>query len=232
MVEFSVIVPCYNEASREDFVERINQIRNYFAKFDDTEVIFVNDGSRDKTLRVLHASGVRYYTYPRNRGKGYALMYGVRRSHGKYILFMDADISVDLETFELFREGAKYNTILISERKNRLVGRGVVRVLGSIIFQDAINLLFPVGVNDTQCGFKLIPRSGLQYIAPYCKCTRWFYDIEIMYALKHSGYYIKTYPVLWHRGGKSTLNVRLDSFRILIEFIDLVRRRRNLAYKY
>lgn len=231
-IKFSIVVPCYNEASRGDFEDRIHHIQEFFEKYDDTEVIFINDGSRDDTAKVLHKMGATCYGSRINHGKGFALMLGARKSHGTYVVFMDADISVDMEMFDRFREDARYNSILICERKNRLTDRGFVRALGSIVFQDAISILFPVGVNDTQCGFKLFPRRGLAYVAPYCRCTRWFYDIELMYSLKQSGYYIKTYPVLWHSEDKSTLRVGIDSFRILVEFIDLVCRRRHLEYKY
>ena len=99
-IKFSIVVPCYNEASRGNFEDRIHRIQEFFEKYDDTEVIFINDGSRDDTVRVLHKMGATCYGSRINHGKGFALMLGARKSHGTYVVFMDADISVDMEMFE------------------------------------------------------------------------------------------------------------------------------------
>ncbi len=229
---FTILVPCYNEASRGNFRERVRQIMRYFGSFGDTEVIFINDGSRDDTIKILRREGVNYISNKGNRGKGFSLMHGARVSHGKYVVFMDADLAVDMVVFEKFRKAASPMTVCICERKNRLVNRSFIRTLASIIIQDTISILMPVGVADTQCGFKMFPRDALVYVLKYCKCTRWFLDIELLYALQESGYSIKTFPVYWQNKNESTLSVRSDSFRILLEFLDMLARKSHLRYKH
>jgi len=231
-VVYTVLVPCYNEASRGNFRERVQSITDYFGSFGDTEIIFINDGSKDDTIKVLRSEGVNYISNKGNRGKGFTLMHGAREARGEYVVFMDADLAVNMQVFEKFREAASPRSVCICERKNRLNNRSFIRTLASVVFQDMINIMMPVGVADTQCGFKMFPQEALVYVLPWCKCTRWFLDVELLYAMKESGYEIETFPVYWSSGEKSTLSVRVDSFRILIEFFDMLFRKPHLRYKH
>ena len=93
----SLIVPCYNEEpSLPYFWEQTAAV---MAKMDylDFEVIFVNDGSKDKTLEVLRSlaeadSRVKYISFSRNFGKEAAMFAGLEHAKGDYAAVMDADL--------------------------------------------------------------------------------------------------------------------------------------------
>ena len=99
-MKLSIIVPCYNES--KDIAKNSEIIKNYLESIkQDYELILVNDGSKDNTKEVIEAiPGVKALSYDQNRGKGGAVKYGIESATGDYVLYMDADLSTDLESVE------------------------------------------------------------------------------------------------------------------------------------
>lgn len=95
--KISIVVPCYNEEeSLPHFYKEINRISNEMNNID-FELIFVNDGSKDKTLKILRELSnederIRYISFSRNFGKESAMYAGLENSEGDYIAIMDADL--------------------------------------------------------------------------------------------------------------------------------------------
>ena len=96
----SVVVPCYNEEEALPcFLEALRETASGLcAEFGyTTELVFVDDGSRDGTLSVLREaartdSNVRYLSFSRNFGKEAAMFAGLQRARGEYVVIMDADL--------------------------------------------------------------------------------------------------------------------------------------------
>lgn len=96
MDKISIIVPCYNEEeSIPLFYDAINEvIKTMKVKF---ELLFINDGSSDKTLNVLRDLSkkdkqVRYISFSRNFGKEAAILAGLEHAKGDYVATMDVDL--------------------------------------------------------------------------------------------------------------------------------------------
>jgi len=91
----SVIIPAYNEEKR--IGQTLDFILAYLKNKEFSwEILVVDDGSQDKTIKVVKkrmvlAKNLHLLSYGENRGKGYAIKYGVERARGEYILFADAD---------------------------------------------------------------------------------------------------------------------------------------------
>lgn len=96
MKKISVIVSCYNEEEALPiFYKEITKVAKEFEE--DFEFIFINDGSKDKTLDVIKAlrkkdKRVRYISFSRNFGKEAAMLAGLDASTGDYVTVMDADL--------------------------------------------------------------------------------------------------------------------------------------------
>jgi len=97
----TVIVPCFNEEEAAPFFyEEMNKTKEVFAKeFPEVsfELLFVDDGSKDKTLEVLKGlrakdSSVHYVSFSRNFGKEAAIYAGLSKSKGDYVVIMDCDL--------------------------------------------------------------------------------------------------------------------------------------------
>ena len=92
----SVIVPCYNEEeSLPLFFAEMEKIKPRL--HDTIEYIFINDGSQDRTLEVLHDlnmldSNVHFISFSRNFGKEAALYAGLQHATGDYVTVMDVDL--------------------------------------------------------------------------------------------------------------------------------------------
>lgn len=93
----SVIVPCFNEEEALPyFYEEINKTSKIMS-YIDFEFIFVNDGSKDRTLSVIkqlskNDTRVKYISFSRNFGKEAAIFAGFQNSTGDYVVLMDADL--------------------------------------------------------------------------------------------------------------------------------------------
>ena len=98
MDKISVIVSCYNEQeSLPLFYKEMERVRKQDFEGIDFEYIFVNDGSKDKTLEEIKKlkeldNKVRYVSFSRNFGKEAAMLAGLDYSTGDYITLMDADL--------------------------------------------------------------------------------------------------------------------------------------------
>ena len=96
MEKISIIVPCYNEEEALPlFYKEINKVSETMDE--EFEFIFVNDGSKDKTLEVIKNLSTldkrcKYINFSRNFGKESAMYAGLELSTGNYITLMDADL--------------------------------------------------------------------------------------------------------------------------------------------
>ncbi|MGN1374476.1 MAG: glycosyltransferase family 2 protein [Bacilli bacterium] len=108
----SLVVPCYNE---EDAIPLFYEaIKKQIKKMDyvDFELIFINDGSKDKTLEIIRELSrkdkvVRYVSFSRNFGKEAAMYAGFKNSKGDYVTTMDVDLQDPPYLLESMYKGIK-----------------------------------------------------------------------------------------------------------------------------
>jgi glycosyltransferase involved in cell wall biosynthesis len=123
-VDFSVIVPCYNEADIiSKTVSDIDGFINSKMPGINSEIIIVNDGSQDDTLAIAKnlASSfkrLRVHSLPYNQGRGAAMKQGIQSARGKYLMFLDADLSYDVnhlkEVYECFIQDPRLDVVVVS----------------------------------------------------------------------------------------------------------------------
>jgi len=99
--KLSIVIPSFNEEKRlSATLERIASYINASGR--ETEVIVVDDGSTDGTIRIAESfrrqiAGLRVVSNGQNRGKGYSVRHGSMDSRGEIVLFTDADLSAPIE---------------------------------------------------------------------------------------------------------------------------------------
>lgn len=97
MKKISIIIPCYNEEDViADFYREIKEILATIEKYN-YELIFVNDGSKDRSLSILKQikiqdKNVKIISFSRNFGKESAIYAGLENSKGDLVVIMDADL--------------------------------------------------------------------------------------------------------------------------------------------
>jgi dolichyl-phosphate beta-glucosyltransferase len=200
----SVVIPAYNEAER--IVPTIGAIAAYVSGARaDWELIISDDGSQDNTAdlcRSLELANLRVLQADRNGGKGSAVRRGMLAARGRYVLFSDADNSTPIE--ELARllaalESGQYDVAVGSravagaeEAKRSLLRRVLSGGLRAIVRYG-----LRVGVQDTQCGFKLFTRQAAQRLHKAQTLMGFSFDLEILFLAARFGYRVAEVPVAW-----------------------------------
>ncbi len=229
-MKLSIVVPLYNEEKRikNTFPQIKDHLQNLSNKLDlDIELIFVNDGSKDSTKKILEELGIKdFLTYEKNRGKGFALKCGFDKADGDYILFMDADISTPLKHIEEFLEQIKDDkTVLIGSRKMKgakvkkhqpwlreNLGKG---------FTLLSNILLVWGISDFTCGFKMFPKQAGKKIFSKVTIERWGFDSEVLFLAKKYKFTIKEIPVEWENEENSKVDLKKDIIKSLGEIFKI-----------
>ena len=239
-MKLSVVIPCYNEASRGDFKKRINDVIEYLkdcSSISSFEVICVNDGSTDNTLNILQNFGNSITLISnKNKGKGYSLKCGFEICTGELCLMMDADLSVPLEYIEQFYLELVENKdlALIGSRRcegakitneQSIIRRGIGKI-SRFITQKILGL----DIIDTQCGFKMTRSKYIKEILGNIHSNRWLFDIELLIYLQNKGVKLVEVPVSWGTELESTLRsfnaVITSSYELIVILLTFKRWRR------
>lgn len=171
MVKHSLIVPCYNE---EGNVERFLQAtRSAMADYtDDYEIVFVDDGSRDGTLRRLKALlkdnkdvKIKVVSFSRNFGKEAAIYAGFAEASGEYITVIDGDLQQDpAYAVQMGRilDGDPDCDMVAAFQEHRKEGRLIS--LCKKMFYKAINEIIEVDVISDSSDFRTMRRCVVDTI--------------------------------------------------------------------
>jgi len=226
---YSIIIPVYNEEKRIN--KNIDEIFDFFYKQKvETEIIFVNDGSIDRTEDILREYQKKYkfkiISYKKNRGKGYAVKQGILSSKGDWAVFFDIDLATPLEEFNHFLSIKKQDVdhIIIGSRRlkesNIKKSESGIRVFLGSAFTKISNLLVP-NVTDFTCGFKCFSKEAKQIIFPLAKIDRWGFDTELLYIAKLKNISIRQMAVKWRHDDDSRVNVIKAVFSSLHEIFQM-----------
>lgn len=222
----SVVIPCYNEEER--IGKTLQTIASYFKdKPYEWEVIVVDNGSTDKTRNVAENfhSQIPHLTIfsKKSHGKGWAVKQGMLLAKGDFRLFTDADNSTDISHVETFLEWAeKGYDVVISSRKIEGAKithpQPVSRVALGNLFTFVVNLIIPLGIKDTQNGFKLFTAKAAEKIFPHQTIFYWAFDVEILALAKQFEFKIKEVPITWVNNDSSKMDFKGMS-RMIFEVI-------------
>ncbi len=225
----SVIIPAYNEAVR--LPATLSATADYFAgRGEAFEVLVVDDGSTDETAAAVGAFAaarpelaVQCLSYGGNRGKGYAVRYGMLRAGGERRLFCDADLATPAEEYEVVLRAmtAQNAPIGIGSRPLRasqlLVHQPWYREQLGRGFNAAVQLLAVPGIKDTQCGFKIFTADAAEAVFSRCRVDGFAFDSEALFIARRLGFQIAEVPISWsHKDGSKVSMVR-DGLRMLAD---------------
>ncbi|OII75424.1 dolichyl phosphate glucosyltransferase [Cryptosporidium ubiquitum] len=250
----SIVVPAFNEEDR--IIKTLSSMVYYMegrSKKDPEfiyEIILVNDGGNDNTLRVcedfwrqkmenkeIFGGRMRLISSFINKGKGNAVKLGVMASLGKYILMVDADGATKIDCFSEMED-----TILSKDRQLQIVfgsrnmnssydnndhinvskiERAWYRQILNTAFHKITKVIINTDLNDTQCGFKLFSRESARAIFPSLHIKRWAFDIEIVIIAQILDLEIQPVSVEWKEVGGSKLSIFSDSIKMLLDILIL-----------
>jgi len=231
----SIIYPIFNEESR--LINIFSDIKSFNKETKDIkkEYIFVDDGSKDKSKMIIKnfikknsffKVSYKIISYKTNRGKGFALKKGVKRSTNKWILTSDADCSVsNFQLIKWLRKKfiTKKNKIYFSSRNHPLskVKKNKTRQFIGLLFRLFILIFFRINISDTQCGFKLYESKIAKKIFNKIKTHGYMHDIEVYIIAKKMMNNIKVLPVNWKHQPDGKINLFKDFIKILVNLIQI-----------
>jgi len=191
-VHLILVVPCYNEEHRLP----VDALRTFDVAGHRIEMLLVNDGSRDHTLRLLESlreanpSRFSVLDLDRNRGKAEAVRLGILAALDRkpdFVGFWDADLATPLSELPAFLDvfTSTPQIEMVFAARVRLLGRSISRNpsrhyfgrVGATLISSSLGL----AVYDTQCGAKLFRASApMREIFSEPFLSRWIFDVEII----------------------------------------------------
>ena len=139
-MKLDVVVPLYNEEENiKDFYKAINKS----LKDIEYRLVFINDGSSDKSLKVLKKlyesdnKRIRIVSFSRNFGKESAIYAGLKNSDAEYTAIIDADLQQDpdylLEMINILDKNDDIDSVCMIQAQKRQIAAATIRVLGYMI---------------------------------------------------------------------------------------------------
>ncbi len=171
MKKISIIVPCYNEEQAipffyDEITKIAEEMKNNF------EFIFINDGSKDKTIEVIKQYSkkdkrVKYIHFSRNFGKEAAMLAGLKLSTGDYVAIMDADLQDPpslLPQMLNILEDPNNDYDCVGTRRVTRKGEPPIRSLFARMFYKIINKMSKIEMVDGARDYRLMSRQMVDSI--------------------------------------------------------------------
>ena len=174
----SIIIPCFNEEeSLPLFYAEMEKIKSQID--DNFEYIFVNDGSKDRTLAILRElnqknNSVRYLSFSRNFGKEAALYAGLKYATGDLVTVMDADLQDPPELLLTMKSMLEKNPDLdcVGTRRTTRDGEPPIRSFFAKMFYKLINKISQVEMVDGARDFRLMRRQMVDAVLEVSEYNR------------------------------------------------------------
>ena len=190
----SIIIPAYKQ--EKTILKDITNIYDVMAATRwDFELIVVVDGFIDNTFREakrLKKPNVTVTGYKNNRGKGYAVRYGMARSYGDIVSFIDSGMDIDPNGISMLLEHMIwYDADIIVGSKRHPVSQTkapFLRKFYSWGYHRLCKIMFGLHLRDTQTGLKLFKRKVLEKVLPRLMVKEFAFDVEILAVSYHLGF--------------------------------------------
>ena len=196
--KLALVVPCYNEATRLNTMAFLGAVDQNAA----LHLIFVNDGSQDKTLDRLEAlqslrpDKVTVIDLPQNGGKAEAVRQGLLAAAGldlEYVGYWDADLATPMYAIEDMIKVADRlpNLQVVFGSRRNIIGHKIYRTLSrrlvSRFCASLASMAVGLPLGDTQCGAKVIRNSAAlrqSILRPFT--ATWLFDVELFTRIAHA----------------------------------------------
>jgi glycosyltransferase involved in cell wall biosynthesis len=176
-MDISVVVPLFNEEESlpelHDWIVRVMRENNFTY-----EIIFVDDGSRDKSWQVIEQlsqsnPNVKALKFRRNYGKSPALHVGFEATRGDVVITMDADLQDSPDEIpELYKMITKDNYDLVSGWKQKRYDNAVTKNIPSKLFNYTTRVISGIKLHDMNCGLKAYKSQVVKSIEVYGEMHR------------------------------------------------------------
>ena len=238
MIDLSIVIPAYNEEKR--ITDTLVSYSNYLQEKEyHYELLVVDDGSTDKTVRVVRAlqltvPHIRVISLPKNQGKGAAVRKGMLEATGSIRLFCDADGATPINELEKVIGPIQLKQAAISIGSRYLTDSDVqkkqprYRVIWSRLVNKLVQRFLLPGIADPHCGFKAFSAASAEILFQQSTINEWSFDLEILGMARKMNFKIVEIPVKWIHDERSKGRIR----QLPTEIKNVYRIKKHLSKSY
>ena len=192
----SIVVPAFNEeAVIGRFIESVHvDVTRLGISW---EVIIVDDGSADETAAIARNAAraddrIRLVEIV-HRGKGAAIRRGFQAARGRWVFMADADLSMPWDNLPRFLDPVSHQPspqIVIGSREApgaRRTGEALRRRVSGRVFNALVRLIAVPGIQDSQCGYKLLSAEAVAALSPHLTIDGFAFDVEMLVLARLAG---------------------------------------------
>ncbi len=213
----SIVIPCFNE---EKIISQ--SIKKILGWSEDNnlkiELILVNNASTDNTLINIEKYNSEKTVVCLNedsKGKGFAVVKGIRESSYNKVLILDADLSADIDEFNISWI-EKNNLLILGSRKlGKEINTPLIRKVSGKIFNLIERKVLNLNYKDIHCGFKYIASDQIMDIISSLDSMEFLYDLDLLLACRYKGFEIAENPVTYNFDRNSSVSLLRDPFKML-----------------
>lgn len=219
----SIVVPALRKENtiKKDLENIGSTLRDGLKPDYDYEIICVVDGIVDRTFeeaKKVKSKKIRIYGYQENMGKGYAVRYGMKRTKGELISFLDAGMEFSPKGIMMLLAHMEwYDADIIVGSKRHPVSRvnyPLLRHILSIGYHFMVKILFGLQLTDTQSGIKIFRRKVVEKILDKLLVKRYAMDVEMLAVARHFGF---------KRIYEAPIEVQFDTATSTIDWVNVLR---------
>jgi len=196
-MKLSIIVPVYNEEKTIGKILEIIKKTDYGIPF---EILVINDGSTDNTIdelgKIKKTSKTKVFSYKKNKGKGYAIRFGFKKSSGDICVIQDADLEYKPENIRKLLKpiiSGECKVVYGSRFLGKIEKMNIVQLFGNKFLTFMINFLFGSGLTDMETCYKVMHKDVLKKMN--LECDGFEIEAEITSKILKSGFEIKELPI-------------------------------------
>lgn len=190
----SLVIPAYKQENT--ILENIKSLDKVLSSLPyEHELIVVVDGFLDKTYdraKTLEGKNIKVLGYEKNRGKGYAVKYGMLTAKGDVAGFIDAGMDIDPTAISLLLDLMEFHDadIVIGSKLHpeSRVNYPITRRVLSWGYRTLIHYLFGLDIRDTQVGLKFFRKKVVKSVFPRILVKQFAFDIEVLAVARARGF--------------------------------------------
>ena len=198
--KISIVMPVHDE--EKILLENLSKIIAHMVSLGESfEIVLVENGSKDKTLILAtdyseKDARVKAFSIPQ-KSLGDALRKGFQEAQGEILIWYPIDLAIDLSYIKESLEDIKDCDIVIGskEHKDSKVERSSARKKYSMFYNTIVNLLFNLGLSDTQC-VKTMRKEKILPLVAATKSGGIVFEVELLYLAKKRKLKVKEVPVI------------------------------------